>query len=209
MSKYGHKTHNWFEAIVNKLGGEEGAERFLRGEVTLTEPTRRFREQNGVIYFTLAATDGTTGPQWIDRLEKKGFRLSKWAKDVLNSKDFKPTKGIVNEIAVLKGMLFGDNNRITKKIRAEAEKRKLITPNAEVACMIREMFTDKEIEEMGLIWIIVMHEPINDSDGDPRLLYVNRDGGGQWVGTTCDNPDCRWGHEFGFAFVVQQVSTQA
>lgn len=34
-NKYGHRTLNWFEAIVNKLDGEEGAERFLRGELVL------------------------------------------------------------------------------------------------------------------------------------------------------------------------------
>lgn len=37
MSKYGHKTGNWFEGIVNKLDGEEGAERFLRGETAVVE----------------------------------------------------------------------------------------------------------------------------------------------------------------------------
>lgn len=36
-NKYGHRTYNWFEAIVNKLGGEEAAERFLRGEPTVIE----------------------------------------------------------------------------------------------------------------------------------------------------------------------------
>ena len=35
MSKYGHREYNWFEGIVNKLGEEEGAERFLRGELML------------------------------------------------------------------------------------------------------------------------------------------------------------------------------
>lgn len=35
MSKYGHRPHNWFEAIVNKLGGEEAAERFLRDDVVV------------------------------------------------------------------------------------------------------------------------------------------------------------------------------
>ena len=33
MSKYGHRQHNWFEAIVNKLGGEDCAEALLRGEL--------------------------------------------------------------------------------------------------------------------------------------------------------------------------------
>jgi len=37
MSKYGHRTHNWFESIVNKLGGEEGAEAFLRDELKLVK----------------------------------------------------------------------------------------------------------------------------------------------------------------------------
>src|SRR4051812_20118452 len=36
MSKYGNRNGNWFEAIVNKLGGEEGAEKFLRDELVVT-----------------------------------------------------------------------------------------------------------------------------------------------------------------------------
>ncbi|HBR71598.1 MAG TPA: hypothetical protein DEA27_02180, partial [Candidatus Moranbacteria bacterium] len=92
-----------------------------------------WREQDGVIYFMLPSTDGKTGSQWIERLEGKGFRLSKWAKDVLNSKDFKPTSGVISEIAVLKGMLWSDNQRTTRNIRAEADSRKLTKPNAEVA----------------------------------------------------------------------------
>ncbi len=35
MSKYGHRNHNWFEAIVNKLGGEEKADTLLRGELVV------------------------------------------------------------------------------------------------------------------------------------------------------------------------------
>lgn len=36
-AKYGHIPHNWFAALVNKMGGEEQAKRFLRGELTLVE----------------------------------------------------------------------------------------------------------------------------------------------------------------------------
>src|SRR3989338_4837086 len=132
MSKY-PKTLGRIEAVWNKLGGEDGVDRFLRDELSVSEPTRSWREEDGVIYFSVTS-DGTT------------------------------------EVAVLKGMLFEDNDRITKKIRAEADKRKLSKPNAELACLIREKFTDKEIEAMGLWYIVAMHEPINDSDGDPFLL---------------------------------------
>lgn len=171
------------------------------------DDNQRWREEDGVIYFTVTS-DGTTGPDWIKRLEKKGFRLSKWAKDVLGSSDFKPTSG-VTQIAVLKGTLFTDSNRITKKIRAEAERRKLEKPNAEVACLIREMFLDEELEAMGLYWIVAFHKPIRDSDGDPHLLDAYRGGEGRWLGTCYGRPGDDWrGSDSGFAFALPQVSSQ-
>src|SRR3989338_997685 len=150
------------------------------GEWVVTKPTRSWREEDGVIYFSVTS-DGTTGEDWIKRLEGNGFRVGDYAKQVLRSPSFKPTKGVVTEVAVLKGMLFEDNDRIMKKIRAEADKRKLGKPEPELACLIREKFTDKEIEAMGLIWIVAMHEPINDSDGVPVLLYADRYGDGRWL----------------------------
>ena len=200
-------TAGQLNAIVKKLGGHDGAIKFLQGKLSVSEPTRNWREQDGVIYLSVTS-DGTTGPQWIERLEGKGFRLSDYAKSVLRSPDFKPTSGVTTEIAILKGMLFEDSNRITKKIRAEADKRKLTTPNAEVACLIRENFSDEDIEAMGLIWIVAMHEPIKDSDGGPSLLSADRDDGGRWLDADDGEPGRRWNRDRGFAFVVSQVGPQ-
>jgi len=201
-------TAGQLNAIVKKIGGHDAALKFLRGELTVSEPTRSWREQDGVIYLSVTS-DGTTGPEWIARLEKKGFRVGDYAKSVLCSKDFKPTSGITTEIAILKGMLFENSNRVTKKIRVEAESRKLTKPNAEVACLIRENFSDEEIEAMGLYWIVAMHEPINDSDGGPLLLYVNRGGDVSWLITDYDEPGHKWVRDNGFAFVVSQVELNA
>ncbi len=197
-------TVGQLNAIVKKLGGAEAALRFLRGELTVSEPGCLWREQDGVIYFSVTS-DGTTGEAWIKRLESKGYRLSDWAKSVLISSDFKPTSGVTTEIGVLKGMLFSDDNRVTKKIRAEAEQRKWFTPNAEVACLIREMFSDEEIEAMGLWWIVTMHEPIEDSVGVPLLLSAGRDDGGRWLRAYYGRPDDPWLRSRGFAFAVSQV----
>lgn len=205
--KYNEMTWGQMEEVVNKLGGYEAALKFLHGELTVSEPTRRWREQDGVIYFSVTS-DGTTGPQWIERLENKGFRVGDYAKSVLRSDDFKPTSGVTTEIAVLKGKLFEDNDRITKKIRAEADKRKLEKPNAEVACLIRENFSDKEIEAMDLWWIVAMHEPIKDSVGRPDLLDANRDDGGFWLRAFCGRPGNEWCRDGGFAFAVSQVNSQ-
>ena len=178
------------------------------GEWVVSKQTHSWREEDGVIYFSVTS-DGTTGEDWITRLESKGFRVGDYAKQVLRSPDFKPTNGVTTEVAVLKGRLFEDNDRITKKIRAEAYKRKLSKPNAELACLIREKFTDKEIEAMGLWYIVAMHEPINDSGGVPFLLVASRHDGGRWLDACNDGPGSGWSRGGGFAFAVSQVSSQS
>lgn len=203
--KYNDFTLGQIEAVFNKLGGGDGVFRFLRDELTVSEPVRRWREQDSIVYF-LVTSDGATGPEWIDRLEKKGFRVGDYAKRVLRSADFKPTNGVTTEIAVLKGELFPDSDRITEKIRAEAGRRNFTKPNAEVACLIRDKFSDEEIKEMGLLWVIVMHEPIKDSGGFPGLLSARRSGAGYWLYAFYVSPGDGWDRGGGFTFAVSQVS---
>jgi hypothetical protein len=204
--KYGELNLGQIEAVVNKLGGMEGVNQFLRGELVLSQPNRRWREEGGIIYFSVTSS-GITGEQWVSGLERNGFKVSDSTKRVLCSADFKPTNGITYEIAVFMGKFFSDDERITKNIRKDAKIRKLITPNAEVACLIREKFFDKELKAMGLYWIITMHKPIKDSEGNLLLLYANRNGNGSWLDTDYDNPGDKWGSSIGFAFVVSQVSS--
>ena len=168
---------------------------------------RSWREEDGVVYFSVTS-GGTTGEDWIKRLKSNGFRVGGYAKQALRSPDFKPTDGVTTQVAVLKGVLFEDNDRITRKIRAEADKRKLSKPSAELACLIREKFTDKEIEAMGLWYIVAMHEPINGSYGDPFLLHASRYIVGRRLGATLGRPGDVWNRDYGFAFAMSQVSPQ-
>ncbi len=192
------KTWHWLEE--NVLNADE---------LSVSEPIRSWREEDGVIYFSVTS-DGTIGEDWIKRLEgNNGFRVGDYAKQVLCSPDFKPTSGVTTEVAVLKGKLFEDNDRITKNIRAEADKRKLTKPNAELACLICEKFTDKDVEAMDLWYIIAMHEPINNSNGDPFLLLSHRINDVRWLNAYYGRPDGRWFRDGGFAFAVSQVSSQS
>lgn len=177
-----------------------------KAEIKLISPLPKpifcsWREVDGVIYFSVTS-NGTTGEEWLARLGKKGYHVSAYTKILLLSEDFKQTSGVTTEVAVLKGVIFKDVDRITKKIRAEAERRKLSKPNVEVACLIREMFTDKEIEDMGLSWIVTMHEPIKDSTGALSLLRSYRYGNGSCLYPRCDDPDGYWDSDGGFAFEV-------
>lgn len=203
--------------LLGKLGGDDSFawfaefKKFLRKEpcwVLVSEPTRSWREEAGVIYFSVTS-DGTAGEDWIIRLESKGFRVGNYAKQVLCSPSFKPTSGVTTEVAVLKGILFEGNHRTTENIRAEGALRKLSNPNAEIACLIREQFADKEIKAMGLTWIVTMHEPIEDFEGDPTLLDINCADGGRWFVSHHGRPDHAWYCGHGFAFAVSQASSQS
>ena len=208
MSKYGHRTHNWFEAIVNKLGGEESADAFLRDELVVQKPIRHWTTaSDGTIRFQLTSL-GLTGQQWIERLESKGHRLSRCAKDFLNSPDFVSCeKGKVYNLAVLPGKLFSDGERTTENIRTDGDRRNMIHGKdlpTEIGALIRLNFTNKEIEQMGQNWLTTMREPVKDSDGVPRLLCAHRLGGESWLHAPWAKPDYRWHRLSGFVFVAPQ-----
>jgi hypothetical protein len=202
-------TRGQLDAALMKIGHDagmttaEGIRAFLRGELIVIQPTRSWREEDGVIYFSVES-DGTTGEDWIKRLEEKGYHVNGYAKKVLRSPDFKPTNGVTTEVAVLKGTLFEGNDRKTEKIYAEGALRKLSKPNAEMVCLIREKFTSKELKAMGLAHIIVMYEPI----GGSLLLSVEgeffQDNG---LGCCYYGFECTWGRDCGCAFAVSQVSS--
>lgn len=190
------------DVFVKKFGGHDGARRVLSDEkFSAFESTNSWRVEGDIIYFSVTS-DGTTGDGWIARLENKGFRVDDYAKEVLRSPDFQSTSGVTTEVAVLRGMLFEDKERLTTNIRAEAEKRRLSKPSAELACLIREKLADEEIERMGLWYIVAMHEPIKDSSGVPSLLCASRNDGGHRLRVRRGRSDRGWVRGFGFAFAV-------
>jgi len=131
-------------------------------------------EKDGVIYFSVTS-DGTIGEDWISRLERKDVPVSDYAKNILRSVDFKSTIGVF-KVAILKTTLI--DKRTIRRINAEAEKRGLSRPSAELACLIRDKFTNREIKTMGFSDIIIMHQPICDFEfaGTPGRLIVNSRG---------------------------------
>ena len=209
--KYKDLTLGQVEAILNKLGGMDGAMKFLRDELLIiSEPERAWREKNGVIYFTVTS-DGTTGTEWVERLKKKGhFIGSDYARSVLLADDFRPTSGITTEVAVLKDMPNeGECNCSNETIRKAAEDLKLETPNAELACLICEKFTNDEIRQMGLRQIVVMHSPINDTNDYPRLLTIISEGRNRFLEVSLGKIRDRQRYEHGFAFTGSQEEKQS
>lgn len=156
-------------------------------------------------------TTGLTGSEWITRLEKKGYKVSSWASNILNSPTFKPSKKMELEYVIVRLTVESLSSDIGKKyfyttqeIRDYAESKGYRTPPADLALILREEISDEDIEKLGLWWITVMHEPITDSDGDPRLLRVSRDVDGRWLGADYGRPGDGWVRGYGFVFLAPQ-----
>ena len=175
---------------------------------TAPTPVEWTVDGDGNIHFTVTS-NGMTREQWEKHLESRGFRLSDWARNVLRRASEAPTNGVTYNIVVRPGKKISDSDRITKKIRAAADKKGWVKPHWEVACLIRDTFTDEQLEEMGLLYIVTMHEPIKDSVGGPYLLSSLRGGDGHWLDAYCVRPGARWCGDGGFAFAVPQVGPQA
>lgn len=204
-------TAGRLNALVKKIMQQTGvsdpneAVRLVNsGEWIISKPTYPpWYEENGIIYFSVTS-EGVSGKNWIERLKSKGFDVDDCAKEILNSPDFAVTSGVTTKVAILKD--FGENDRTTNKIRFKADEGKLFKPRAELACLIRDKFTDKTIKSMGLITVVVMHKPINDFDNFPSLLSVHCGHNGRLLEALSGRSDHQWYPATGFAFAVSEVS---
>lgn len=183
-------------ALIKELGGNDGARRFLNSHRVpeLKEP--KWIYSDGAIHFSVTS-DGTTGAEWITRLEKGGFMICASDKKLLS--EIKTTNGVITRITVLKGASFNGSERLTYQLFNEGKKRGLKNPTPEVACLIREKFSDKELSAMGLEGIVIMHKPIINAAACVQLHIGN-----QHLSFYKDTSDSTrwWESSEGFAFSV-------
>ncbi len=180
------KLNKWLqEAIEGQFPGS------FHGEVS---------DDGEVICFSVFS-NGNSGKDWINYFESKGIRINDDARELLLSKHFTFTRNLPYEIVIIKGGFFSDDDRVTQKIREEADRRGFKTPPAEVACFIRDRFSDTEIKEMGLRWIVARHKPIKDSGGYPHLLCAGTDDPRFGMDTEFAEPGGGWLSSHGFAFI--------
>jgi len=155
-------------------------------------------EENGVIKIRIIVTSGGNGKKRLKSLINEGFRIRKCDKKTLIPVHFKKSLGLVG-ITVLKGNLFADEDRTGINIRREAKKRKLVVPSIELVYLLRENFSDEDIAAMGLWWIVVMHRPVVDANGNSVIVDVGRASCN--IGTSFACPDRHWDRNTGFAFI--------
>ncbi len=162
------------------------------------------------ITFTVIGA-GLTGAEWITRLETRGHKLYDWARDIITKPDYDENHRLEVGKEYKVTLVFGkeirkDFERTTANLKAKAVQefgeQSVAGLKGELALLIREKFTNAELETMGIYYIAVLHEPIIDSGGGASVLDSNRNGGGSYVGAGYDSPGRQWRGSGAFAFLA-------
>jgi len=147
-------------------------------------------------------SNGRTGRQFFASLEDQGYRVSDYAMELLRSPEFVPTSSKLYKIIVIMPDEFKDEERTNTNIRAKAESYRCIDPPAELAPLLREVFSDEDIEAMGLFSLIVMHKPIHGDRGRSGLLGIDRHTMGRYLYSFISRSDHKCSREEGFVFLA-------
>lgn len=164
-----------------------------------------------IIYMSVVTSNGViSGEEWIRYFEDSSVnprcRIPSHAKSFLCSDDFKPTTiNITSMIAIVPASAF-DYEPSIGQVREYFTKHNIQYGSQmtyELGCLIRKKLTDKDIRDIGLGEIVIMHEPNYLLDGYPTLLTLNTDG--NCFDTCFAFPGASQNMSKGFAGLVSQV----
>lgn len=168
------------------------------------------RNEHGHLIITVTGLD-LTGAQEITRLEGAGYRISNYARLCLRSsapdgydRNHRLVAGREYTVAFMPTAEIANvRERTTDNLRRHGiERYGYQKPLAGVVPRIRETISDKHMEEMSFGYVAAPHDPINDSDDDPNVLYAPRGDDGRWLDASRDRPGDYWDGYGAFAFFV-------
>ena len=133
-------------------------------------------------------------------MEKAGFKVSRWAEEILNKITFEKQK--VNLVAKTVSELGFPNGGTLKEIYAKAKEQGLGLCPASVGPNLRLAYKDQPPNE----YIVVAMEPVTVSDRHPGLLGLYRSDDGEWLDAWKGCSGDQWDREDVFVFLAPKVS---
>jgi len=195
MSKY-PKTLGRIEAVWNILGGEEGVDRLLRGELVVSLP----KVSDLPIWKTVRLGTGLkTTDDFRTALKNAGMKVSDWGSEILSNPAF-TTSETEMELDLVKlsaaNLGFKEDANLRFIIAWALEQGLQLCP-AEVGPQIRLQYPD---QKKGDSFLIAM-KPASGFVV-PGIFGVEHDYTGKLkLFGTNGNPDCIWGGSEQFVFV--------
>lgn len=189
---------NWFEAIVNKLGGEEKAEAFLRGDLVVKPSNNRFH----LIWKTIKIGTGLkSDSDFINALNDAHCVLGEWACAMIRNDAFAASdvETELDLIVVSNHTLGFRKATILSETFARAKEYGLQFCPVEVGPQLRMQYLDQQVRDS----LIVAMEPIPALADTPNVFEVrtNYDGTKVLVGAAAI-PDALYSLETFFVFCV-------
>lgn len=188
-------TVGQINAIVKKLGGEENALRFLRGELVV-KPA----DYNWQAWKTIKLGTGLkTADDFRASLKDSGMKIGGWANDILGKSEFvvAAEKKEVDLVKVTVRELGFKEGATREQIYTRAKELGLELCPSEVGPQLRLQYMDQPNGE----WILIGMDPIRASDGFLGVFRVERLDSELWLDSHCGYPDCVWGAGFRWVFV--------
>jgi len=183
--KYGNVTMGQVEAVINKLGGEDGMKRFLSGELVVKEIERKFN-----VWKTINLGTGKNADDFRKVLKDRGFNIGNWANDILGKPAFTAATE-ATEIDLVKVTVaelgFKEGAR-RDQIYERAKELGLELCPSEVGPQLRLQYQDQPNNE----WLLIGMKPIADSGGDLRVFCVKRNDSELWLSGDWGPPGSVW-----------------
>ena len=138
--------------------------------------------------------DGRTA---VVELEKHGFKISDWGKDILEKTKFSGEKQELQVVSFSVESLGFPQGARYKDIIVKAKQLGLELCPAELVPQLRLQYKDQPDGE----WLIVAMDPITAQDGLPSAFDLYRIGSGLWLGGDNASPEYFWFPDGRFVFV--------
>jgi len=181
-------TVGQINAIVKKLGGEEGALRFLRDELVVKPADRNWSVWKTI---KLGTPNFHSADHFRQALKASGMKLGDWASDILGKPEFTVSdKETELDLVVVTVKELGFKSGATReKVYARAKELGLDLCPPEVGPQLRLQYADQPNNE----WILIGMDPIRDSGGYLGVFSVERGVSGLWLCSGRDGgPDYVW-----------------
>lgn len=195
---------NWDEIDGDKLQQEVinlAPEEFGRQFTAFLQNGARMI-MNGLSVLWTLISDGRNAAALTQALKAKDRRVTERAAQVMATEKFAAeiTSGVAYQLVGIRGDEFTAAERTTANIFKEAARRGYRKPPAFLAALLREQFTQ---EQLDYPYVAVMHEPITVG-GDPLVLVLDRGDDEEWLSVWYAFPGSQWYRGFLFLFLAPQ-----
>ena len=175
------------EAVVNKLGGMEGVQRFLSGELIVSAATKVWKT-----FMKLKLGTGVKDADGFRKaLKQADCNIGDWGNDILGKPAFKVAEAETEvELVVVSVGEFGFKDGATRAaIYKRANELGLdLCPN-EVGPQLRLQYKDQPKGER----LLIAMEPIAASVGHIEVFCISRhDDGERWLNGVLGDPGIFW-----------------